>query len=106
MKKKIDCLLVGYNEVGGEEFEINLIKMGTKSGAYRDFNLNFVNYNGKPHSVSDIFNLFYRSESDSGGEKKSLHIGETFNLAVAFLGSFLSGEGLVIDYINAFQEEN
>lgn len=105
MKKKIDCLFIGHNEMAFEEYERSIGKMGRQSGAYRDLNLNFVNYKNKPRPVSEIFNLFYYGSSDEGAKGTPLRMGETFSAAISYLGSYLHRRGLTFDFVNAFQYE-
>ena len=38
MKKNIDCLLIGHNEMDFSQYEKSIRKMGIHSGAYRDLN--------------------------------------------------------------------
>ena len=40
MKKTIDCLFIGHNEVCFTDYEKSIEKMGVNSGAYRDLNFN------------------------------------------------------------------
>ena len=91
-----------------QEYEENVRKMGRHSGAYRDLELNFIQYNRTPYSAPDIFNLFYCANNSHENPKrlnKPLHIGETFNLATAYLGTYLHRRGFTFDYIQAFQYE-
>ncbi|MGD2087371.1 MAG: PhpK family radical SAM P-methyltransferase [Candidatus Aminicenantes bacterium] len=99
------CLLIGYNELCADEFEGKLRTMGLHSGAYRDFNLNFIRYDNRPYSISEIFNLFYCSDTGPEAPNKPLRIGETFSAAIAYLGTWLDSEGLTFDYINSFRDE-
>lgn len=105
MKKNIDCLFIGHNEMEFEEYERSIGKMGRNSGAYRDLNLNFVNYKNKPRPVSEIFNLFYRGGSDNNSRVSPLRMGETFSAAISYLGSYLHRRGFTFDFVNAFQYE-
>jgi len=105
MMKTIDCLLIGHNEMNFAEYERSVRSMGFKSGAYRDLNLNFIQYNNKPYGVAEIFNLFYRSGEYSRGTIKPFNMLETFSPAIAYLGSYLKKRGFTFDYIHSFQEE-
>jgi radical SAM PhpK family P-methyltransferase len=102
MEKIIDCFFIGHNEMEFVEYEKKVRKMGTHSGAYRDLNLNFIQYNHKPYSVSNIFNFFYFSNPDLNKQVKPLHLGETFSAAIAYLGTYLNRRGLSFDYVNSF----
>lgn len=101
MKKDIDCLLIGHNEIRFEEYEKVAKKMGLNSGVYRDLNLNYIKYNDKPYTATGIFNLLNNTE----GKYKPVKFGETFSAAVAYMGSYLNRNGLTFDYVNSFQDE-
>lgn len=105
MSADIDCLLIGHNEMDFTEYEKSAREMGVNSGAYRDLNLNFIQYNNFPYTASEIFNLFYCSDDRSTGLNEPLSLTETFNAAVAYLGTYLSRRGLTFDYVNGFREE-
>lgn len=104
MKKTIDCLLIGQNEMDFTEHEASVRKMGIHSGAYRNLNKNFIRIDHKLYPVSDAFNLFYRS-GNRNPEVKPLKLGETFSAAIAYLGTYLHRRGFTFDYVNCFQEE-
>jgi anaerobic magnesium-protoporphyrin IX monomethyl ester cyclase len=109
MGKSIDCLLIGYNEMDFAAYEKSIRKMGENSGAYRDLNLNFLEDSGKFYTFADAFN--WRYCLDKPGDKgpgrpwKPFKIGETFNPAIAYLGSYLHRKNITFDYVNAFREE-
>jgi anaerobic magnesium-protoporphyrin IX monomethyl ester cyclase len=105
MRQTIDCLLIGYNEISAQEFADRFRAMGTESGAYRDFNLNFIRYENKIYSLPEIFNLFYGSAPGASIPSKPLRVGETFSAAIAYLGTWLHRHGLTFDYVNAFRDE-
>jgi anaerobic magnesium-protoporphyrin IX monomethyl ester cyclase len=102
MKKQIDCLLIGHNEMDFEKYEDICVKMGVNSGVYRDLNLNYIRYNNKPYTAADFFNLLNDSV---GGGFKPLKMGETFSAAISCLGSYLNRNGLRFDYVNSFQDK-
>lgn len=101
MKKNIDCLLIGHNEINFEKYEKVAKNMGLHSGAYRDLNLNYILYNNKPYTVGGIFNLI----NNTAGKYKPFKFGETFSAAIAYLGSYLHRNGFTFDYVNSFQDE-
>jgi anaerobic magnesium-protoporphyrin IX monomethyl ester cyclase len=104
MKKSIDCLFIGHNEMDFAEYEKTIRKMGYNSGAFRDLNLNFIRYNNRPYSVSEAFNHFYCSDHYAKDSIKPLNIGESFSAAIAYLGTYLQRRGFTFDYINSFQD--
>jgi anaerobic magnesium-protoporphyrin IX monomethyl ester cyclase len=58
-----DCLIIGFNDSSFADFVEMVRSMGVDSGAYRDLNLAFVDYAGKPHRSMDILNRFYFGEA-------------------------------------------
>lgn len=104
MKKNIDCLLIGHNEMSFSLHEKTVARMGLNSAAYRDLSLNFIRYNNKPYTISDTFNLLF-AKSNPEGCFPPLKMGETFSYTIAYLGSYLNKHGFCFDYINDFQEE-
>lgn len=101
MKKTIDCLIIGHNQVNFKEYENNMVKMGVNSGTYRDLNLNYIYVNNKPYTAAEIFNLLKNPQRFD----KNLTLGDTFSAAIAYLGSYLDKNGLSFDFVNSFQDE-
>lgn len=106
MKKIIDCLIIGHNEMDFSGYEMKIRKMGTNTGAFRDLDLDFIRYNNKPCTASEVFNLFYSHETANKTQKKlrPLTLGETFSATIAYLGTYLHQRGFSFDYINSFQD--
>ncbi len=103
MKKTIDCLLVGHNEMDFAEYEKTIRNMGINSGAYRDLNLNFVLYNNMPYTISEIFNIFYYQDKGTGDPTQFFNVAESFSAAIAYLGTYLWRRGYTFDFVNSFQ---
>lgn len=103
MKKKIDCLLIGHNEMNFVDYEKTVRTMGLNSGAYRDLNLNFIRFNNRPYSITEIFNCFYGQEDNTRALLKPLEVTESFSAAIAYLGSYLVRRGYTFAYVNSFQ---
>jgi len=104
MNKQIDCLIIGHNEMDFAEYEAGVRKMGTNTGAFRDLDLNFIRYRGRPTTAGEIFNLFSR-DGGKAGSIKPLTPGETFSGTVAYLGTYLNRRGFSFHYINSFRDE-
>jgi radical SAM PhpK family P-methyltransferase len=98
--KTIDCLLIGHNEMDFARYEKTIRKMGLNSGAYRDLNMNFIRFNNRPYSLSEVFNIFHYQDSttDPFG---FFHVGESFSAAIAYLGTYLNKHGYTFDYVNS-----
>ncbi|MCP4148611.1 MAG: PhpK family radical SAM P-methyltransferase, partial [bacterium] len=105
MNKKIDCLFIGHNEMSFVEYEKSVREMGTHSGAYRDLEKNFIRSNNIPYHASEIFNTISGRDNGAAGKISPLTMGDTFNLAVAYLGTYLHRRQLTFDYVNAFQDQ-
>lgn len=98
-----DCLIIGYNDFVFEEYEKILRSMGTDHADYRDLNLNFIWYDGKPYRAADILTHFHFR--DKKGPYTPFHNAENLWMVVAYLGTYLSRRGFTFDYINLFQLE-
>jgi radical SAM PhpK family P-methyltransferase len=86
------------------EYEKNTRDMGVNSGAYRDLNLNFIVYNNRPYTLAEIFNIFHYQHHENNTDAASFfHVAESFNAAIAYLGTYLDRNGYTFDYVNAFQ---
>ncbi len=105
MSKKIDCILVGHNEMNFAEYEEKIKKMGANSGAFRDLALNFFTYNNTAYTISNVFNMFGAKEDHSKKPAEPLRMGETFSASIAYLASYLNRNGCTFDYVNSFQDE-
>jgi anaerobic magnesium-protoporphyrin IX monomethyl ester cyclase len=106
--KKTDCFFIGHNEMNFADYESRIKKMGVRSGAYRDLNLNYLVYNKTPLTALDIFNIFRYGghgdmEIDSKG--KPMTMGYMFSAAISYLSTYLSRRGLTFDFVNSFQDE-
>jgi radical SAM PhpK family P-methyltransferase len=105
MKKQIDCLLIGHNDMNFGEYEESIRKMGIHSGAYRDLNLHFLQFKNKPYHLSGIFNLFYSHDEASLSSVKPVSMFDSFSATIAYLASYLNRYGLIFDYVSSFQDE-
>ncbi len=99
MSKRIDCFLIGHNEMKFSEYEKMVRSMGETSGAYRDLNYSFLTYKNHLYTLPDLINSY------SVFDSSDLCMGDTFSAGIAYLGTFLHRAGLTFDYVNSFQEE-
>jgi anaerobic magnesium-protoporphyrin IX monomethyl ester cyclase len=93
-----DCLVVGFNDSNFDGFVNMVASMGTDSGAYRDLNLAFVNYEDKPQRSMDLLNRFYFEGKDE--PHKLFHNADFLWPVVTYLGTYLSKRGFTFDYVN------
>ncbi len=103
MKKTIDCLIIGHNEVNFEKHADDIKKMGINSGAYRDLNLSFIRINQRPYHATGIFNFITGNESLSGKARVPISDVESFSATVSYLGTYLERRGFTFDYVNSFK---
>lgn len=98
-----DCLIIGFNDSNFEEYVDMVRSMGTDSGAYRDLNLSFVEYDDKPYRSMDLLNRFYFE--DKPGAHRPFHNADFLWPVVLYLGSYLHRRGFSFDYVNLFHLE-
>ena len=102
MNTKLDCIVIGYNEVPFSRYEQFLHAYGEDSEAYRDLKFSFVNLDGQKLDYPGLLNHVRGLAGANGEELKS---GDIPNLAAAYLTSFLRRSGHTAEYINLFQYE-
>ena len=95
---KTDCLLIGYYDTDFTQYVSLVRSMGEDSGAYRDLNLAFIEYEGRPFRSMDILNHFHFQQSE--GSYKPLHNYDFLWPTVSYLSTYLHRRGFTFDYIN------
>jgi len=98
----IDCLIIGFNDSSFEDFVAMVRVMGTKSGAFKDLDLAFIEYQGKPYRSMDILNLFHER---NGSDFKPYHNADFLWPVITYLVSYLAKRNLTFDYVNLFHLE-
>jgi radical SAM PhpK family P-methyltransferase len=99
----IDCLIIGFNDSNFKDY-VDMVKaMGRNSGAYKDLNLSFIEYNNRPYRAMDILNHFYFQ--NRRGTYKPFHNADFLWPVIIYLGTYLSKKGFSFDYINLFNLE-
>ena len=99
----IDCLIIGFNDSDFGDYVQMVKSMGQDSGAYRDLNLAFIEYEGKPYRSMDILNRFYAE--DKLNPPKPFHNADFLWPVVTYLGSYLAQRDFTFDYVNLFHLE-
>ena len=101
--KKIDCFLVGHNEIGvSRHNQLLRLLYGKSSKNYQEtgkYNLSHIRCEDGYYSPSQVYNLVTKGD---GGDAD---IADTFSLTIAYLGTFLHRSGFSFDYINTFHRE-
>ena len=107
MASKLDCVVIGYNEIPFDRYESFLRKYGENSEAYRDLKFSFVDLGDRKLDYVGLMN-FVDSQavgSNGHGSAEEYKSGDIPNLAAAYLTTFLRRRGLQTEYINLFQHE-
>lgn len=105
MREKIDCLLIGYNDMDINMVSKNLEMSGKDSVLYRDFNLSFIEHDSQKFDFKEMYNYIHRINNPNFSEKDHLDISNIFSQTIAYLGTYLYRRELTFDYINSFQLE-
>jgi len=98
-----DCLIIGFNDSNFEDYMKMVRAMGANSGAYRDLNLAFIEYNNRPYRGMDILNHFYYEGKQ--GVKRPFHNADFIWPVVLYLGTYVHRRGFSFDYVNLFHLE-
>ncbi len=104
MNEKLDCVVIGYNEVPFQTYEAFLQKYGEDSEAYRDLKFSFVDLSGHKMDYVGLLNYVLDASHDDLAAHK-LKSGDIPNLAAVYLTNFLNRRGVRARYINLFQYE-
>jgi radical SAM PhpK family P-methyltransferase len=105
---RLDCIVIGYNEVPFEQYEKFLRNYGEDTEAYRDLKFSFINLGGKKMDYMGLMNHISSLVEHKGERldpKQELKSGDIPNLAAIYLTGFLRNRGQNAKYINLFQYE-
>jgi anaerobic magnesium-protoporphyrin IX monomethyl ester cyclase len=98
-----DCLIIGFNDMEFNTYVDMLKLMGTESGAFKDVDLAYVEYEGTPHRSMDLLNRLRDPGGWGGG--RHLHNADFLWPVVVYLGTYLKRRGFTFDYVNLFHLE-
>ncbi len=105
MSKKIDCLIIGHNELSYLEKELLARRRGKDSPSYRDLRMSFINYEQDKYTTDELFNKFFFKENPDY-DFDPVEMSNTFSTNVAYLTTYLTRRGLKIDHIKSFRTES
>ena len=107
MSAKLDCIVIGYNELPFAQYESFLRKYGENTEAYRDLKFSFVDLGGRKRDYVGLMNYVSSHASGTNGSavQETYKSGDIPNLAAAYLTTFLRRRGFETQYINLFQYE-
>ncbi|HVF49517.1 MAG TPA: PhpK family radical SAM P-methyltransferase [Pyrinomonadaceae bacterium] len=106
--KRLDCVVIGYNETPFEQYEEFLRQYGDESEAYRDLKFSFVNVGDQKLNYMGLLNHVRRlavNGSAGNGTHDEFKSCDIPNLAAAYLTHFLRKRNVEARYINLFQYE-
>jgi anaerobic magnesium-protoporphyrin IX monomethyl ester cyclase len=105
----IDCFFIGHNDLEmSRQRQLLRLAHGENSHYYNETNMSnrgIIKYKNKLYSTSKLFNELNKDNRIVDSSFNPLSIHETFNLAIAYLGTYLHKRGMTIDYINSFNSE-
>ncbi|AJQ26598.1 B12-binding domain-containing radical SAM protein [Pelosinus fermentans] len=103
---KIDCLLIGHNQITGLKCErTSRVMWGRNSQFYKEaVTLRYIKYEDQLYTPTQISNKFTQKKN---GESSFEHLSyePTLNGAIAYLGSYLNKSGFTFDFINCLKSE-
>lgn len=107
MASKLDCVVIGYNEIPFDGYESFLRKYGENTEAYRDLKFSFVDLGDKKLDYVGLMNHVSSLARGANGSapEAAYKSGDIPNLAAAYLTTFLRRRGFQTQYINLFQYE-
>ena len=106
MPSKLDCVVIGYNEVPFARYESFLRKYGENSEAYRDLKFSFVDFGDRKLDYVGLMNhVNSLARGHNGHAHEEYKSGDIPNLAAAYLTAFLRRKGFQTQYVNLFQYE-
>jgi radical SAM PhpK family P-methyltransferase len=94
----IDCFLLGFYDPPFAEYMKMMRGMGTRSGAYRDLALAFVELEGRPERALDVLTrLTSESQARLG---RPFNNGDFLWPVITYLKTYLTRRGFMVDYAN------
>jgi radical SAM PhpK family P-methyltransferase len=101
-KSKINCVIVGYNDIDFQSYATAQKKMDKFSGAYRDIKHNSVRLNGRRMTYMELLNHGIKRAT---GHDPHLNAFEVPSLAVTYLASYLRRRNFSVDIVSFFNYE-
>ena len=96
---KLDCIIIGHNDVDFRLVEADLKKTDNYSGAYKDLKANSVNLHGERMTYMSLLN---RTLKTATGKEHNLHMGALPHLGAIVLKNFLNKRSFTTEIINSF----
>lgn len=105
---RLDCIIIGYNEIPFERYESFLGNYGIDTEAYRDLKFSFIDLGGNKLDYVGLMNYLYNLAGPNGSGSTPMQAfksGDIPNLAAAYLTNYLRQRGFEAQFINLFQQE-
>jgi radical SAM PhpK family P-methyltransferase len=103
MSRKLDCVVVGHNDLEFAVVEEILAKTRHQSAAYTDLQANSVSFRGRRMTYMSLLNEVLKGAT---GRDHDLHECELPHLGTAYLTNFLLRRGFAVEKINFFNRES
>src|SRR5262245_58954596 len=87
LNDRLDCVIVGHNDMDFDLVQEDLRKTRNYSGAYNDIKANSLQFNGRRITYMNLLNQVLQTAT---GPRPPLHVCEMPQLGVAYLKSFLA----------------
>ncbi|MCI0486638.1 MAG: PhpK family radical SAM P-methyltransferase [Blastocatellia bacterium] len=96
---KLDCIIIGHNDLDFRLVEDDLKKTDNYCGAYKDLKANSVNLRGERMTYMNLLN---RTLKTATGKEPNLHMGTLPHLGAIVLKNFLDKRRFATEIINSF----
>ena len=103
---RLDCLLIGHNEIPFQEYEGFLRELGEDREVYRDLRYNFIDVvgEGKMHYLDLLNHVWTKARGNADpSDAGPFRLGDVPHLASVYLTNFLNRRGKRADWINLFE---
>ena len=102
MHTRLDCVLIGYNDVPFSRLLSEVRHSREVSGGYRYLMANSVPFRGERLNYPDLLN---KAREAATGEQSNLHVARLPSLGIFYLASYLRRRGFNADFVNFFNHE-
>lgn len=99
---RLDCVIVGHNDMDFDIVQKDLRKTRNYSGAYNDLKANSLLFGGRRITYMNLLNQILQKATGPG---QTLHVCEMPQLGVAYLKSFLALRNFRVEAVNSFTYE-
>ncbi len=105
MSDRIDCLVIGYNDLDFSEHEGRVMPRSPRFPDRRIFMRDHLLVGDRRLPYMDVFNTFANRVRAGDTDENYYHVGEVPNLAAVYLTSFLIRHGFSAEFVSLFSPE-